>query len=896
MDMPRAWVYLRDGRSLSIEADRGVATTPDGGASSRPEDAVLEGAVVVRMYAAVAGANRPVDGAAEPLVTMRTTRLRVDAVRGELEIPERFALDTAGLAFTGRGLMLLYNEPESRADLLRIAERYSCTYRPRSLTPGLPPGPARADNASRQATLPAGTTSTPAPPREDAGRTTAPARPAEVAGHTIYHATFPSGVEVRQSGRALAADRAEAWVRLIGHALPEGAIAPVVVEVEPRAAGSTPPTRPTTPESPTGARPDERHAGAAPATTPLLPTGNEPVEIVWAGPLDVVPVQGEVAELARNDVHLRFTSDRDGGVTITDPAGHVHATGRRLDYGATRREASLRGATGEAATIARAGTGAVTAERIDASLGTGVVRVPVAGTLNADEAGRESPRGVTWSREAEFRMAMRDGAVTNQVREIRMTGDVRARDAAGTLGANTVTATFADAAGDTTLSRILAIGAARAADREGGEVSGDTIDAAFQPRDGRPALTHATITGNAVAGKDGRVVRAESLDAVCVPSNTGVRVDRVEARGAARFDGEDDQHAQAETIIAWPDTHVAHLSGEHSKVWRGPSSVEGHRIILDGTNRTLDVIGEGTIRHTAQRNSAAEMTTVSWTHGLRYDDVAESGACTGSVLAITRRGEHDSETLSADTATLDLATVVRADGTSVKELVTLDAFGGDRPATLEARRASITDPHVLERMLYVEGGVIRSSMATGTVTIPTRGKLLTVGPHDATQPARGPSRGDTPDFSRGTALFSWTTSLTLNRAAGTADMLGDARLVHDRGDGSPRSQLDADELHATFRERPTSTQAAAGAMNAVDLVTATATGNVRLISGVRELRGERLTYDAGKALIDASSTPPRLVTLADRAGSSPVRAESLRWHLRTDRVEVTGVRPVTTPR
>lgn len=879
MDKPRAWIYLRDGRSVSIQSDTGVSTTPETGANSRPDDAILEGNIVIRLYAAVPGQNRPTADDAPPVLTLRTTRLRLDAQRGELEIPERFSLNSDTLAFEGRELLTLFNESSQRIELLRVAERFSCFIKSGVGSP-LTPAPTATPSGTPSAAAP----STATPPAA------ATARP-----EALYVATFPSDVAIKQSDRALTADRAQAFFRLIDNTLPANAIAPVAfldtASLAPTAPTPTPATSTAPPSAPNTTPP----SGVPGAKSP---TSDEPIELVWSGPLEVVPVTAPIPELNGNHVHVRLTSDRANGVVAADPSSASLATGRRLDYAATRRDASISGDAAAPATMQREGLGTAKAARMDASLGTGNVRIPSPGSITSAPQANQPTRSIAWTREADFSFLTRDGRLTNLLREARVSGDVNATDASGTITANALTATF-DSTGDTSrLTRLQAVGSATARDAEGSVVTGDSIDAQFAPLGDNPSsLTRALVSGSAAATNEGRTLHADRIEAFTASNGTAMRIERVEARGNAAFDSPDDQHASAPTIIAWPATQVAHLSGDGSRISQGQSAVAAPRIILDGKARTFEVPGPGTIHHAARRDDHDETATITWSTGLTYDDVAEVGTAVGTVRTILTRGPLDTDTMFADTATIELVTTTKPDGSKKRDLLSIDAIGGDTRASLETRRHRAgTSPAVLERLLYLEGTSIRANQADGTLVVPSGGKLLAVDHSPTTSQPKPSAAGVSTDLSRGTALFTWKDRFTLRRAAGEADMLGDARLIHDRGDGSPRSQLDADTLHAKFRERTDAAPRDTAEPLRADLLSAKADGDVRLLSGSRELRGDMLTYDATTAAIDAQATAPRLVTLADRNGASPVRAQSLRWFLRTDRIEVSGIRPVTTPR
>lgn len=245
--------------------------------------------------------------------------------------------------FEGRGLRLQYNEVERRLDLLRVEHgkrllvKNARGFRPARETeragPATAPvaaggqlgslrGPvpdlllAAADRASALGALPPTTRTTRKRPAA------APAsRPATV--EPVYRAIFKDAVEVFQGGQKLAtAD--EMHIDYLGE---EGewdtGLAPAA-STQPGAAPPAPVAavkEPAKPRMPSGPRPTTRPARPlarkAPPTRPAT-EGEEPIEILWKGPLTIVPMPGDRPErIAPGESIVKLIARNGQAVEVT---------------------------------------------------------------------------------------------------------------------------------------------------------------------------------------------------------------------------------------------------------------------------------------------------------------------------------------------------------------------------------------------------------------------------------------------------------------------------------------------------------------------------------------------------------------------------------------------------
>jgi len=922
MDRPRAWIYLSDGRSLLIEAARGQATLTDSGAGGRPEDGLLEGDVVIRMFARVEGAAHPDPASATPLFTLRTPRLRFDGARGEGELPEAFTIRSDRVDLDGERLSLLFNESERRVELLRIERTTLCTIRPgegfaSGARSGRPANGAPTPAPSAPANSSAASASRPGTPPESVTTDPAPTT-------TYYHATISDAVAIRHGPYTLDSDRADAWVRLIDDALPDDAIASTS---RPRTL-STPPTGPL----------PIHLASLALAVQPSTPPGSpriltphatdEPVSLSWNGPLEFRSLAQAPVTLTRNHVFTRFTSERDGGVRFADSQSKAQGNGMLLEYGATRRDVALGSSSPSGAEVELTGRGVAHARRFEVSLPTGRVSATGPGSFVAatipPASGPTKVRSLTWSGEGHFKFAVVDGDMTGDLVDAHLAGDVAAADGQATLSGNSLTAVFTPIAGNPAITSLDVIGNVAARDPDGGTLTGDALTATFEPSEsGDPIARRVLVRGNTAASREGNTIAADTLDAaLTLDNNKQPALDHLLASGNARFTGAQGESAMAPEISADPNTGRIELKGEGARIGNDRSRVSGPLIVIEGQDRTITVPGEGRLDHAqlavAGDNPQPETrATVTWTTEMFFDDVAGIARCVGDAKAVIEAGPLSKDTLAAETVIVELSpreetaapkptpaeslTPSAPNLAGDRRFLAATALGGATPATIESRRyAPDTNPPALQRLLYLEGARIDTDAVAGTLDVPTPGKLLAVDRRRSTAPDAARTPGPLSlegDAARGNALFTWTGSLHMDRPSGELRMLEGVRLVHDRLDTNDRTELECRELTARVRESAqTGATDQLGPEFAGELISANAKDSVWMRAAGKELRADELTYDAVGAIVDASAGPGRTVSMFDPQQPAPVNAQQIVWFLKTGRVETRNVRPITAPR
>lgn len=223
-------------------------------------------------------------------------------------------------------------------------------------------------------------------------------------------------------------------------------------------------------------------------------------------------------------------------------------------------------------------------------------------------------------------------------------------------------------------------------------------------------------------------------------------------------------------------------------------------------------------------------------------------------------------------------------------------FGPEAPAAAFpsdlAGPPSPPPPREYQQVLSIEGPKIIVDEIAGMMTIPDAGRGVTLDAGGGADPIGGvPSEG-------GRSQFKWAGSMDFNRLTGELRMRRGVELRHLPLDSTELVTLTCDDLTAMFdmaRGRGDAGSVGTGSGGGAKLRAAEAVGTVFAQSGTRHLTADAMSFDATSSVATAKSSSEDPVVMQDtaQAGGAPLIARSLRWHMRTDRVEVTEAMPVT---
>lgn len=705
----------------------------------------------------------------------------------------------------------------------------------------------------------------------------------------------------------------------------------------------------------TGGTPEDQTSGSTAAASAAVDAGNDEtspekrdntVTMTWTGPMVMRPLSNEPRELAANDVWLRVTADRSGVVTIDD--AETNASGRCsiLEYGATREQLAISRPGTEGATLTMPDQGRITAVRIEQNLATGIGHVPGAGKLESLDPGvqNESERPVaTWSDSATFLFEATDGRMTDRIKEAILAGDARATSSGSSIRGDSLRAIFVASADAQrpALSRAIGSGVATAADAKGNTVTADTLDVLFDPAKGESEPTIATATGNVrVRSAIGESINAGLLEAMLERDASGALIVRdVLAQEWVEVWTPDGLRALSAELRADVPRQLIDLRGPSSQAMQVRESVvtavKGDHIKVNGLTRAIEVVGPGTFSHGPESATASARTMQArWTQAMRFDDDAGTLECIGDVHAEGEVGGLERQVLDADSVFARFETAAahaqavreakaRSEPSPERRLTFAEARvdpsieGGGTESRVQAVRyaqdATATEGRRLERLLQAQGAVITADNGPeGYIEIPGAGRLVIVdlretGDDDAGRPSAGPlaigGAGNGGSSSRGRSLFDWKGSMRFDRVPGTIRMSDDVSMVQRRlGEGGVLN-LTSRSLVARVREASPSAGTNAPTGTTFELTGVTASGEVVVTERTgepltlnRQIFADLLDYDTVRGVAEASSNEGALVTLFETSRGSPVNARRIVWDLIRDRVDISGMTTVTSPR
>jgi len=895
---PRATFFLDDGRTAYIEANEGRFFIPPG--TNQPEEGVLRGDVRVRLFAAKPDGSRPDPDTDESMLDATFDQpLRFDMRLGEISTRGRMEVIGDQMEFAGTDVRAVINQTRQRITLLEVERGERLIYKPG----------AEAPIARIPTRFPASRAST----SNGRGPAFVHVQSNEPDGPAIdlYRAEFADGVVAQQLGRRITADRLEVWVRLFDRQL---------APRETRSADTG------APRSWSGSLTDlvvaAALAQAQPQDDPLDSEANAPITLTWTGRLrvDSLDETSPPPQLEDENLAMRFTAPESVLVEFGDEQTGTQGVAVAAEY------------YDSAQTLTLSGIGAVRVEAPDAGSIEGVNQMTVAldvgnvnvrgpGVLYTSDHQGDNPdtgrrRSISWTDQADFEFIVEDGRMTDRLDEARFIGRVLARADDAELRGSDLVATFVpeptefnDDSGQTPRLSLLRVSDADATDGRGGSLRGETMRVWFDPEseDNDSDPTRVYVEGSVRGVRDdGSYIEAQVLDAELETEPSGrIVVHTVSAEQDVRFADGRDIVAESEALSAVLSREFATLTGENAFVRRGPSTISGPQIDLDGVSRVLRVQGAGTLSDTrrASRTEPARTLNLAWSDFMTFEDVRGDALVVGDVDG-TLESINETGILAVDRVTADRIRVELdpADpssetpddgsmGDRVREItVFASSLEPDAIAQVEARRYAPTiTPGAkgdLLRVIALEGREIKLLAPEERVVVPGPGRLVSLQTAEAAA-LEGETSDSGPETDAARVLVEWIGGMQLRQREGTADLYNQVAVVHYRPDEDVTTELETEHLSLTYRQP----EGGGGELVAID-----ANGAAWLRSGAREMLADHVLYNADTGLARASARTGNTVTLFEGQRGTPIRAAELEWDLLRDRVTVTRPAGAATPR
>lgn len=904
IDRPRAWYFVGANSAIYIRADQAQFVMAD--RFSEPESGRFEGNVELLQIDRAPDGSLPEPLPERSVVRITTEWLEFDAVTGELTTTEPVNIDSERIDAICEGMRIVLNEVDQQLEYFEVPGSVVATILPSSSAENQASSPAQEQGSSQPS------------PRADGNPASAatPDKPRrEPEPSQFYIALFEGGVEIAQPNRNLMADRAMAWVELIGSRIPGDTFAQQ--------------DHPAPPVSviPAGILSIERAlltAAIANIAQPETPDPeslglNEPISFECAGPVTVRPMRDRPAALGGGDaLAVRLEAIDDARVTFDDRGLLAEGDADWIEYGATTKLLTLGGDRDHPTRTTLEASGTLVAETVSLGLATGVGQALGAGLLS-DPTG---DRSVTWNDQADVVFRVENGWMTGSLEQAIASGAVRLQDSTTVVTAQDVNARFARGGSSAILERAVLAGDVRA-DTSRGTLSADRADIRFIVEGDRSTPHLAIATGNVRGEQEGRRITADQIEADLAPdagaesdenSADGLRVTAARANGTVSYDRDDGTFAQGETVSVDALGKTVLVLGSPGTVGTRDAIVSGFRIELDDDNRSIAVPGRGTLDVRGEQGDRT-IATASWTGSMTYSDATGALAADGAIEIVSTPEPLQRDTLRGDRIEAVLEAIPEGDGEDNVQLIGerrggSDLGGGrrlvaavveqtesDQPASAELLRFSEIDggpESEPTRLTLLTGRTIRADDAAGVLTVPGAGRLLLA---DRRPPETASAQDE--NASRGSALFDWEGSMRFDRREGQAAMDRRVRMVHrPLADDRASVELEAERLTAGFLGDASArlTSPLAEAENEAAIETVLARGAVWARSGAQQMLADALDYDPATGVANASAADGGWVTIFDPNQGGPVTAEQLLWSLDTGRVEVVRPSPVTAPR
>lgn len=874
----RAWVYLRSGETVFIESREGRFYMPDRQAG--PESGSLIGEPRITVYPAQGQDADPI------IVAQMEDVLRFNFAYSHIETPGRLIVTGRDISFAGHHLTARINQQRERIDVLEVERGESLVFTPPPAAPD-----EQTDAAQRSSRQTGQLMHVSARAANDVRNqpgmrlvsmnTTTQATPEPHVAQ--YLATFNDSVELAQGTRRVTADRLEAWTRLIDHRIPDRTNPP-------RRSSGDVGLRQQMLGLVTAMQEQVEPADTAeplPSESQVDATEGEPVVLRWTGMLRVVPLVNEQpAMLERDDVALRFTALSTGTVDYAD--GEVSGRAVSMDYAMTREELTLLG-PGGAVRLMDPQAGRIEGSKIVTRLKTGEVTVVGPGQIIDKDHVPSGPnryeRLVRWVDQADFRFEVEDGRMTGRIERADIAGEARAVDGMREVMGEVLIAQFAAGLdGERVVTEVQAYEAS-GLDGRGARVSAQRLVVPLETVDGRTDPVSVFASGDVFMEQGGKSLEAQSFSARLVrdEEESLKATDIIAERGVRVIDG-DVLEAEAERLEASELDRIATLIGSDrvaARIVNVGSVITGQRIELDDAAQSGSVEGAGRF----ERTEAGETTVATWSRSMHFDRDAgvlnvEGDATVEQSLGNERR-KSAGESVSVLFDRIDEQLEFRS-----ATLVGID----QRPAQAEMRR--FDDRGTIVEMLDLSAPEIRVLDRGERLDVPSAGRMVLIDHRTDDSSADSSLEG----WQRGTALVTWTESLSVDQTTGRAVVTGDAQVIH-RTVGQLRvaelagAVIIMDFAQQEVEEGEDATRSSANMT--VTRVEAAGLGYARMDD--REVIAERIVYDpAGQMMFAESGSEP--VRVLDTATGSVTRARSIVWDLARDRIEINAPAPLFVPR
>jgi hypothetical protein len=918
MEEPRAVLYPRDGRVITLRSRRGRLRVPD----RALESGRLDEQVVIRVYTPSESAR--VDLSRDvPSMVIHADEALFDSRLGEIRCDRRVDVVSEQLRFEGEGLTMLLLEDGRTIERLTVERPLSpirITRRLEEVAMARPESTGRGPRATE-------------PVRPD------PAPAPEPSAARFYRLDLEKAVRVVRDGpkgrTVITGDTLASFFSMdgasVGHSLTRGMDAALgqLADARPQGGGATMPA----------------------ALLSMAMAAGQPVEerteIHYQGRLTMVLSQEAAEQVpSRDDVRVDIAGER---VRLDD-----QASGARIDCGLLRYVTGVEAVTLEGSGDRRfvlmsprldvearslqldrsSGRGVIQGAgrmRLGGADGAAVEAVAAAPAAAVQGQGSDVPLGggdrtvlLQWSREVV--LAFEPGTQAQHLRQADFRGDVVAdadevRMESGRLVVDCVARGPRDA-----VTRLLADEGAKATQRkDGSTLTGRRVELFLEPLENGSSRPRELLAEGSVEARDGeQVLWTEAMACDFVPADGAkAQLREMRSRGAVQALVSRDARVWATAMDADPATGKVRLRGPDLLLARGNVVADGMaELEMDDRTGEGSSPGPGRVRSFLTPVSTDEPRALPWpelpptpqmeaTWGdgfvhQRIDPFTTAVQLGGGVVATASRTPRDRDDLKAVEVLMTfvrpdgpLARAARAEGRGelggqASDLRRVRAIGD---VDIENRGWFCDDRSDEPRLLRLQGQDVTYDLVTGEADVPTPGSLLIFDRDDEGAKAAPPSLFD----SRGTTRFRWARRLLMQREGPPGrfriDLLGDVELVHAGLRAQDTLTLTCDVMEA-FVERledgapvPPTEARPVDLGGPVRLLRTVGVGRVFVRSPEADAECDIFDYDLRTRIATLSARPGRQIKVMQKGPQgqpSPIRCESAMWDMESGRIRIVG--------
>ncbi len=471
-----------------------------------------------------------------------------------------------------------------------------------------------------------------------------------------------------------------------------------------------------------------------------------------------------------------------------------------------------------------------------------------------------------------------------------------------------------DAGGEFIPQALIADGRVVALDEQNTRLTANHLEVSFAPEAADEPAPEPVADLGAPDPQPARISDVPATGADRAPAeadwrSSRTRIANVVAEGEVRVEMPSQSiSVAAHRLRAEPDKDLITLDGqsELAQVLHPDGRLSSMRIILQPEAQVIEAPGAGQSTFTTRTGEEANAgtLTVYWSRHMRFDQPAGMATFRGDVRteALSGRDESHLTTTELDIAfspramesSRPASTSGSADGGRVVDAVravrTIEARG---EKTLFASQTWVDQPGGrLATRFRLGGSVLRFNQAEERLYVDGAGWMQIEDYRPA--PADGEMNAVLPQVSfsgRGATLFEWTRGMTVDAAHNDVSMSGNVVMLHRPAEEADVMQLSADNLAADMQQTggldiwlrknpptPKLIAVRAGGADEVD--------RVRLISGTREVRTDKLTFLGADQSVLLESNPGRYTYIIDADRPTSYPAQAIRWDLRDKKITV----------